>query len=406
MNQSLLLADVTAPEDVTAAGVAAPGRISWTRTPLPASDLATAAQIAERCAQPAFGQVFTEHMVSARWSEDRGWHDARLRPWGPLVLDPATVGLHYGQVVFEGLKAFRQQDGSVAAFRPADHARRMRRSARRLAMPEPPEELFVESVRELLAQDQRWVPQAPTQSLYLRPLLFATDMSLALRPSRSYEFLLLAFVTEAFFGPAAPSVAVWICEQYTRAAPGGTGEAKCAGNYAPGYLAQAEAAEHGCQQVVWLDAAEHRWVEEMGGMNLFFVYGEGAGATLVTPPLTGTLLPGVTRNTLQILAADLGLTIEERRLTVDQWRADAESGAMTEAFACGTAAVVTPVSRAVSAEGSWQIGDGKAGPTTAKLHALLADIQRGRTPDRHGWLDRIPSAAAGSVAGPARTVAP
>jgi branched-chain amino acid aminotransferase len=367
--------------------------------PLPASALATRDEIAQRCAKPVFGQVFTEHMVSVSWSEEFGWHDAQLRPWGPLTLDPATVGLHYGQVIFEGLKAFRQQDGTVAAFRPADHARRMARSARRFAMPEPPEELFVRAIRELLGADGRWVPESPSQSLYLRPLLYAADVSLALRPARTYEFLLMAFVTEAFFGPDAPSVAVWICEQYTRAAPGGTGEAKCAGNYAPGYLAQAEAAAHGCQQVVWLDAAEHRWVEEMGGMNLFFVYGEGADTVLVTPPLTGTLLPGVTRDSLQVLAAELGLTVEERRLTVDQWRADAESGAMTEAFACGTAAVVTPVSRVESKDGGWTIGGGRVGPTTERLHGLLADLQRGRVPDRHGWLDQVPAAA--GVAGAA-----
>jgi branched-chain amino acid aminotransferase len=402
VNQTLLTraaADAIAPAAATtlapAAGAPATTAVPWTRTPLPAASRTTPAEIADRCAHPAFGQVFTEHMVSIRWSEELGWHEARLRPWGPLVLDPATVGLHYGQVVFEGLKAFRQADGSVAVFRTLDHAARMRRSARRLAMPEPPEELFQQAVHELLAQDGNWVPAAASQSLYLRPLLYASDVSLALRPSRGYEFLLMAFVTEAFFGPDAPALSVWICEQFTRAAPGGTGEAKCAGNYAPGFPAQAQAAEHGCQQVVWLDAAEHRWVEEMGGMNLFFVYGQGPGATLVTPPLTGTLLPGVTRDTLRALAADQGLAVEERRISVDQWRADAVSGAMSEAFACGTAAVVTPVSRAVSADGSWEIGGGRPGPVAIGLHARLADVQRGLIPDTHGWLDHI---TAGAVA--------
>ncbi|MFF1903592.1 branched-chain amino acid aminotransferase [Kitasatospora sp. NPDC058218] len=387
-----------APDTRAAAGPAltTPGPPRWNRTPLPETARATATEIAERCAEPAFGQVFTEHMVSLRWSEEFGWHDAQVRPWGPLVLDPATVGLHYGQVIFEGLKAFRQADGTVAAFRPADHARRMAGSARRFLMPELPEDLFVRAVRELLAVDEHWVPSHPTQSLYLRPLMFATDVSLALRPSRSYEFLVVALVTEAFFGPDAPSVSVWVCERYTRAAPGGTGEAKCAGNYAPGYLAQAEAAEHDCQQVVWLDAAEHRWVEEMGGMNLFFVYGSGPEAVLVTPPLTGTLLPGVTRDSLLTLARDTGLAVEERRISVEQWRADAESGAMTETFACGTAAVVTPVARAESAGGAWTIGGGRAGPVAARLHARLADVQRGRVPDRYGWLDRLPAPVTGA----------
>lgn len=363
--------------------------LAWSRVPLAPANLAGPAEIAERCARPAFGQVLTEHTVGLSWSEDRGWHEARLRAWAPLVLDPASVCLHYGQIVFEGLKAFRRADGTAAVFRAADHARRLRGSARRLAMPELPEEHFLEAVRELVAQDERWVPAEPGRSLYLRPLIYAADIGLALRPSRSYEFLLLAFVTESFFGAGTDPVAVWICEKYARAARGGTGEAKCAGNYAPGYLAQAEAAAHGCQQVVWLDDAGREEVEEMGGMNLCFIYGEGANARLVTPPLGGTILPGVTRDSLLLLAADLGLPVEERSITVAEWRRDAESGEMTEAFACGTAASVTAIGRVVSASGEWVVGDGRTGLVTARLAEMLVGIQRGLLPDRHGWLEQI-----------------
>jgi len=300
-------------------------------------------------------------------------------------LDPAMVGLHYGQIVFEGLKAYSQPDGSVAAFRAADHARRFQRSAERLCMPQPPEELFLEALVELVAADRRWVPEVESQSLYLRPILYAVDASLALRPASEYRMLVLAMVTEGFFGDNTPPVSVWAGTRYARAADGGTGEAKCAGNYAGGFVAQVEAAEHGCQQVVWLDAAEHRWVEEMGGMNIFFGYGD----RLVTPPLSGTLLPGVTRASVLTLARQLGLKIEERPLTLADWEADCRNGAMTEAFACGTAAVITPIGRVVTPTGEFKVGDGDPGSATQRLRAALVDIQRGRADDPRNWRYRL-----------------
>jgi branched-chain amino acid aminotransferase len=358
--------------------------IPWTRTLLPASHRITDAELAARTTRPVFGEVLTEHMVSVRWSATRGWHDAEVLPYAPLTMDPAMVGLHYGQIVFEGLKAYRQPDGSVAAFRAVDHARRFQRSAARLAMPEPPVELFLEALAELAAADRRWAPSVESQSLYLRPILYATEPCLALRPATEYRFLALAMVTEAFFGEGTPPVPVWAGTRWVRAVAGGTGEAKCAGNYAAGLLAQVEAVSHGCRQVVWLDAAEHRWVEEMGGMNIFFVYGD----RLVTPPLSGAVLPGVTRASVLALAPELGMSVEERPVSLAQWRADRRSGAMTEAFACGTAALVTSIGRVVTESGDIDFGEA-TGPVANRLGAALADIQRGRVADRHGWRHQL-----------------
>ncbi|CCH32058.1 branched-chain amino acid aminotransferase [Actinosynnema sp. NPDC047251] len=356
--------------------------IAWSRTVLADERRLSAAELARRVAAPGFGEVTTEHVVSCRWSAEREWHDAEVLPYQPVPMDPAMAGLHYGQVVFEGLKAYRQPDGAVAAFRAVEHAERFRRSAARLAMPEPPVELFLESLAELVAADRRWVPADDSQSLYLRPVLYGTDASLALRPAAGYRLLVLALVVENFFGTDAPPVSVWAGSRYARASVGGTGEAKCAGNYAGAFAAQVEAAEHGCRQVVWLDAAEHRWVEEMGAMNIFFCYGD----RLVTPPLSGTLLPGITRASVLALAADLGLTVEERRVSLADWRADATSGAMTEAFACGTAAVVTPIGRVVERDGGFAVG---TGPVAGRLLAALTDVQRGRVEDVRGWRYRL-----------------
>lgn len=350
------------------------------------TDRISSEELRERCARPVFGTVLTEHMVSLRWTEGRGWHGGEVLPYGPLAMDPAMVGLHYGQVVFEGMKAFWHTDGRGVLFRPYDHGARFRGSARRLGMPELPDELFVAAARALVRADERWLPHELSRSLYLRPILYATDPSLALAPGREYQFLLIAFVTENFFGTDSPPVSVWATTKYSRAAPGGTGEAKCAGNYAPAFLAQREAAAHGCDQVVWLDAAEHRWVEEMGGMNIFWVCEGPGGTVLVTPPLTGTLLPGVTRRSLLTLAGDLGFRTEERRLTLAEWQELAESGVLTESLACGTAAAVTPIGRVVAEDRAWEIGDGGTGKVTAQLRSALVDVQRGHVPDRHGWL--------------------
>ena len=334
---------------------------------------------------PGFGKYFTDHMVRIEWA-DGEWGEGQVVPYGPLSLDPATMSLHYGQEIFEGLKAYRQPDGSIATFRPEANAARFARSARRLAMAELPEELFIESLRELTRVDSAWVPEDPAESLYFRPFMISTEVGLGVRPSNRYEYLLIASPAGAYFPGGVQPVSVWLSTEYTRAAPGGTGEAKCAGNYAASLIAQAYAAQQGCDQVVWLDATEHRWVEEMGGMNLYFVYGSGPDARIVTPSLTGTLLPGVTRDSLLTLARDLGYTAEEGKISTDEWREGNSSGAITEVFACGTAAVITPVGSVKSSNGSWTIGDGTPGPIAMQLREQLLGIQTGQIPDRHGWM--------------------
>ena len=350
---------------------------------------ASAEQRAEILASPGFGRYFTDHMVRIDWTQGVGWHDARVIPYGPLALDPATNFMHYGQAIFEGLKAFRHADGHVYTFRPTENAKRMGRSAERLAMPALPEDLFLESLEALLEVDADWVPQGEDQSLYLRPFMISTEVGLGVRPANSYAYLLIASPVGAYFPQGVKPVNVWISNEYVRAAPGGTGEAKCAGNYAASLLAQAQAAEEGCDQVVWIDAIERRWVEEMGGMNLYFVYGSGDNARIVTPELTGTLLPGVTRDSLLTVARDLGYTAETGRISVEQWKADAESGALTEVFACGTAAVITPVGAVKSANGNWTNGNGQPGEVTMKLRKKLVGIHNGHEADTHSWMYRL-----------------
>ena len=340
-------------------------------------------------ADPGFGRLFTEHMVRIEWDSKSGWHGAELMPYGPLTLDPGTSVLHYSQSVFEGLKAFRQADGGIALFRPDAHAWRFHRSARRLALPELPVETFIESIEALIRVDGDWVPPAAEHSLYLRPLMFASEKSLSVHPSREVTFILIASPSGSYFPSGVKPVTVWLSEDFSRAAPGGTGAAKTGGNYAGGLLAQAQAAEQGCDQVVWLDSHEHRQVEEMGGMNLFFVFGSGPKARLVTPALTGTLLPGVTRDALLVLGAELGYEVEEASISIGDWQSGCTDGSMTEVFACGTAAVITPVGAVKSASAAWTVGDGKPGAVSMKLRQALVDIQRGVAPDKHGWMQRV-----------------
>ncbi|WP_328950635.1 branched-chain amino acid aminotransferase [Streptomyces sp. NBC_00184] len=333
--------------------------------------------------KPGFGRYFTDHMVTIKWTEGRGWHDAQLVPYAPLSIDPANMTLHYGQEIFEGLKAYRQPDGTVATFRPEANAERFQRSANRLAMPELPVETFVEACDALVRQDAAWVPaHGGEESLYLRPFMIATEVGLGVRPSNEYLFLVIASPAGAYFPGGVKPVSIWLSEDRVRAVPGGMGDAKTGGNYAASLLAQAEAAAKGCDQVAYLDAVEHKWVEELGGMNLYFVYGN----KIVTPALTGSLLAGITRDSLLRLAADLGYEPEESRVSIDQWREDTANGTLTEVFACGTAAVITPVGVVKSAGGEWTQGDGTPGPVTMRLRERLLDIQRGTAEDAHGWM--------------------
>ncbi|MFE6846139.1 branched-chain amino acid aminotransferase [Streptomyces sp. NPDC057686] len=333
-------------------------------------------------ASPGFGRHFTDHMVTIKWTEGRGWHDAELVPYAPLSMDPANMTLHYAQTIFEGLKAYRQPDGTVASFRPQANAERFQASARRMAMPELPVDLFIEACDALIKQDAAWVPSSGEASLYLRPFMFASEVGLGVRPANEFLFMVIASPAGAYFPGGVQPVSVWLSEEYVRAVKGGTGAAKTGGNYAASLVAQAQAAEHGCDQVVWLDAVEHRWIEEMGGMNLYFVYGD----RIVTPELTGSLLPGITRDSLLTIARDLGYTAEEGRISTEDWKRDNENGTLTEVFACGTAAVITPVGSVKSERANWTQGDGQPGEVTMKLRKALLDLQTGHTADTHGWM--------------------
>lgn len=340
----------------------------------------------EILANPGFGKFFTDHMITVRWTPERGWHEAILRPYGPFSLDPATAVFHYAQEIFEGLKAYRHSDGSIWTFRPEVNAARFQQSARRMALPELSVDDFVGALDLLIQTDQDWVPSGGETSLYLRPFMFASEPFLGVRPAQEVTFAVIASPAASYFAAGVKPVSIWLSQEYTRAAIGGTGMAKCGGNYAASLVAQQEAIENGCDQVVFLDAVERRWVEELGGMNVYFVYDNGL---IVTPELTGTILEGVTRAAILELAADLGYKVDERRISIDEWRQGVETGRIAEVFACGTAAVVTPVGVLRWRGGELTIGDGGCGPVTARLRQQLLDIQYGRTEDTYGWLHRV-----------------
>lgn len=357
-----------------------------TRTDNPTS----AEELSEILANPGFGKHFTDHMVTIDWTEEKGWHDAQVRPYGPMTMEPASNVFHYGQAIFEGIKAYRQPDDSIATFRPDHNAQRFINSAERLAMPELPQEEFIESLRQLVEVDKDWVPEAGGEAaLYLRPFMISTEVSLGVHPAKSYRYVLIASPAGSYFSGGIKPVSVWLSTDYVRAAPGGTGAAKFAGNYAGSLLAQAQADEKGCDQVVWLDAIERRYIEEMGGMNLMFVYGSGENVEIVTPALSGSLLPGITRESLLQVAQDLGYKVTERRITAEEWQRDAESGAMSEAFACGTAAVITPVGHVLGDSADFQVNGNEAGGITMTLRERLTGIQRGAVEDTHGWLHTL-----------------
>lgn len=341
---------------------------------------------AARLVDPGFGRVFTDHMATLRWSEAAGWHDGRISARQPFQIDPASAVLHYAQEIFEGLKAYRLDDGALALFRPEANARRFQRSARRMAMPELPEPLFLDSIRALVRADADWVPAQDGGSLYLRPFLIASEVFLGVKPAAEYLYVVLASSAGSYWKGGTRAVSLWVSHDYSRAATGGTGEAKCGGNYAASLVAQQEAIRRGYDQVVFLDAAERRWIEELGGMNIFFVFADG---TIRTPPLTGTILPGITRDSILQLLRDEGLAVEEAPYAIEDWRADANSGRLTESFACGTAAVVTPIGTVAGPDYGFTVGTGATGQVTQRILDRLTAIQRGRAHDPHGWLQRI-----------------
>ncbi|WP_294944093.1 branched-chain amino acid aminotransferase [uncultured Microbacterium sp.] len=340
----------------------------------------SAAEREQLLADPAFGTTFTDHMVDICWSVRGGWHRPRVQPYGPLSLDPAAAVLHYGQEIFEGIKAYRHADGSVWTFRPDQNGRRLQRSARRLALPELPVEYFIESLKALIAVDGAWVPSGADQSLYLRPFMFAKEAFLGVRPANKVGYYVIASPVGAYFKGGAKPVSIWLSEDYARAGKGGTGAAKTGGNYAASLLPQAEAYEQGCDQVVFLD--QDRNVEELGGMNVVFVYKDG---TIVTPQ-SDSILEGITRDSILQLAADRGHKIEGRAVSIDEWRSGVASGEIVEVFACGTAAVVAPIG---VLKGRDFVDEQPLGPLAQSLRDELTDIQYGRRDDTHGWLVRL-----------------
>ena len=354
--------------------------ISTSRNPAPVDD----ARLAEILANPGFGTHFTDHMLTVEWTPDEGWHAARITPYGPLSLDPATAVLHYTQETFEGMKAYRHDDGSVWTFRPDQNATRMIRSSQRLAFPELPVDDFVACVDALVEVDQRWVPDSSGEkSLYLRPFMFASETFLGVRPAQHVTFMVIASPAGAYFKGGVRPVTLWLSETFTRAGRGGMGAAKTGGNYASSLAAQREAIEQGCDQVVFLDDQEFRYIEELGGMNLFFVHSDGH---IVTPE-TGTILEGITRASIIDLSRELGYSVEERKFSIDEWRDGVANGDITEVFACGTAAVVTPVGALRSPHGD--VPAPARTDLTMRIREALVGMQYGRADDTFGWMHQV-----------------
>jgi branched-chain amino acid aminotransferase len=352
---------------------------------VPSAHPRPAAEIAEILANPGFGIHFTDHMFTVEWTPDHGWHDARITAYGPLTLDPATAVLHYAQEIFEGMKAYRHDDGSVWTFRPEENAQRMVRSSHRLALPVLEADDFVQAVDALVTVDERWVAEPGTEkSLYIRPFMIASEAFLGVRPAQHVTFMVIASPAGAYFKGGIKPLTLWLTEEYTRAGRGGMGAAKTGGNYASSLVAQQEAIDQGCDQVVFLDAAEGRYVEELGGMNMYFVYADGH---IVTPE-TGTILEGITRSAIIDLAEKSGHQVEERKISIDEWRDGVASGEITEVFACGTAAVVTPVGTLKWAGGEVG-GSTEPGALTMQIRQSLVDIQYGRADDTFGWMHKV-----------------
>jgi len=368
----------------TAGAKAMSKAVSLTFDIQPAANPLPETERAAKLKDPGFGRVFTDHMALVRYNQAQGWHGARVESRANFPLDPATAVLHYAQEIFEGLKAYRRDDGGVNLFRPDANARRFRNSADRMAMAPLPEPVFIAAVEQLVRTDRAWIPGGEG-SLYLRPFMIASEVFLGVKPSAEYIFAVIASPVGSYFKGGPAPVSIWVSENYTRAAIGGTGAVKCGGNYAASLRAQAEAIDHGCDQVVFLDAVERRYIEELGGMNIFFVFEDGA---LATPPL-GTILPGITRDSILSLARDSGTPVREEPYTIEQWRADAASGRLKEAFACGTAAVISPIGKVRSGSGDFLISGGAAGPVAMGLRKQLVDIQYGRAADPHDWIRKV-----------------
>lgn len=328
-----------------------------------------------------FSSVFSDHMFIAEYRDGK-WNEGVIRPYGPISLFPSISALHYGVSVFEGMKAHKSPEGRPLLFRPEENARRLHRSAARLAMAPVPEDLFLDALRELIRLDQAWIPAADKGALYIRPLQFSDDPSIRVKPADRYQFIILTFPFGAYY--AAP-VDVLVCERYARAFPGGTGDTKPAGNYAAGLLADQDAREAGCGSVMWLDAIERRYVEECGVMNVFFVIGDD----VVTPPLTGTILPGVTRDSVITLLGDMGHHVKEERISMDELLTKYDAGEIHECFGTGTAATVSHVRRIRYKNRTLELPPVEERTVGPAVRERLLNIMTGREPDPYGWIEQI-----------------
>ncbi|MDO4343851.1 MAG: branched-chain amino acid aminotransferase [Eubacteriales bacterium] len=328
-----------------------------------------------------FGTIFTDHMYVMEYTKGKGWHDPEIMPYQPIALDPSAMVFHYGQEMFEGLKAYKTEDGRILLFRPDKNIERANNSNKRLEIPQIPEDDFLNALKTLVKLDQAWIPTKPGTSLYIRPFVIATDPFLGVRPSDTYKFIIILSPVGAYYPEGLDPVKIWIEDEYVRAVRGGIGEAKTGGNYVASLAAQIKAHEEGYSQVLWLDGVERKYIEEVGAMNIFFKI----NGTVVTPMLNGSILPGVTRNTCIALCKEWGLPVEERRISVDELVEAAKSGALEEVWGSGTAAVISPVGHLRYENDVFQIKDGGIGPVSQKLYDTVTGIQLGKIEDIHGW---------------------
>jgi len=332
-----------------------------------------------------FGKYLTDHMYLIKYTNERGWYGEGVKKYGPMVLDPAACALHYSQEIFEGMKAYATKDGKILVFRPEDNARRMNRSAVRLCMPEIPEELFLQALTDIVTKDKQWVPRDCGTSLYIRPTMIGIEPFLGVKPASEYCFYILLSPVGAYYKEGFNPIGIYVEETLVRAAIGGVGDVKTGGNYAASLFAGEKARKKGFAQVLYLDAREHRYIEEVGSMNVFFVYGN----KLVTPPLNGSILPGITRYSVIRLAEDIGYQIEERLITIEEVLNDIENGKITEMFGTGTAAAISPVGYLNYREKEYRINNNQVGEVTRKMYDRLINIQYGREKDPYGWVREI-----------------
>jgi branched-chain amino acid aminotransferase len=328
-----------------------------------------------------FGTIFTDHMFNMDYSQEKGWHNPRIEPYQPIVMEPSTMVLHYGQSIFEGLKAFKTTFGGIQVFRPTENFKRFNRSGPRLCMPPLDEEFLLKAMMQLLEVDKRWVPSTPGTSLYIRPTIIAMDPYIGVRASYTYRLFIIMSPVGAYYKEGFNPVKIWVTDQYVRAVRGGMGEVKTAGNYAASIYAGEAAHRLGYTQVLWLDGVELKYIEEVGSMNIFFVIDD----EIITPALSGSILSGITRDTVKLLAKKWGSPVTERRISIDELIAAHESGNLQEIFGSGTAAVISPVGEFMYKDKVMTVGEGKVGKWSQKFFNAITDIQYGNTEDTDGW---------------------